>query len=134
MTRAGVDLVPIRPIANTIALQGDITQDITRVAIMKELKTNLADVVLHDGAPNVGQNWIHDAFMQGVCVCALLLAHPCLLLSTIDFVGTTAGHTNITTWWHICDKNLSLQGLYAVVVSVRTFVLVGGSDQAAGVA
>lgn len=64
----GVDLAPIKPIPRAVTFQSDITTDKCWAAIRQHFKTWKADVVLHDGAPNVGTAWVQDAFSQAELV------------------------------------------------------------------
>lgn len=60
----GVDLAPIKPIRGVKTFIGDITTQKCRQAIRKESGGQLMDVVLHDGAPNVGGAWSSEAYGQ----------------------------------------------------------------------
>lgn len=64
----GVDLAPIKPLPHVITFQSDITTDHCRSQLRGYLKTWKADVVMHDGAPNVGMSWTQDAFTQSELV------------------------------------------------------------------
>lgn len=65
---SGVDLVPIRPIPRVVTFAADITTTHCRNLLRGEMKDWKADVVLHDGAPNVGTAWIQDAYTQSELV------------------------------------------------------------------
>ncbi|WFC99938.1 AdoMet-dependent rRNA methyltransferase spb1 [Malassezia yamatoensis] len=60
----GVDLVPIKPIPRCITFAEDINSFKCRDQLREHLKDWRADVVLHDGAPNVGTAWVQDAYAQ----------------------------------------------------------------------
>lgn len=64
----GVDLVSIKPIPRVVTFASDITTPQCRNLIRNEVKDWKADVVLHDGAPNVGTAWIQDAYSQSELV------------------------------------------------------------------
>ncbi|GJJ09656.1 hypothetical protein Clacol_003880 [Clathrus columnatus] len=71
----GVDLVPIKPIPRVATFAADITTPQCRKLLRGELKDWQADIVLHDGAPNVGTAWVQDAYGQSeLVVMALKLA------------------------------------------------------------
>jgi len=66
--KIGVDLVPIKPISGVITFAADITSEKCRFLIKKEIKHMKADIVLNDGAPNVGGTWTKDAYNQSELV------------------------------------------------------------------
>ncbi|RKP09950.1 Spb1 C-terminal domain-containing protein [Thamnocephalis sphaerospora] len=68
----GIDLAPIKPIPNVLAFQQDITTEKCRQLLRENLKTWKVDVFLHDGAPNVGQAWVQDAYTQSELVLSSL--------------------------------------------------------------
>lgn len=64
----GIDLDPIRAIPGTISMVEDITTAKCRKALKSSLNDWKADVVIHDGSPNVGGNWAKDAYGQSELV------------------------------------------------------------------
>ncbi|CCI49772.1 unnamed protein product [Albugo candida] len=71
----GIDLLPIRPIRGVKTFQCDITTSKCRQIIRQEMQNWQADVVLCDGAPNVGAEYSKDAYVQNeLSLIALKLA------------------------------------------------------------
>lgn len=95
----GIDLLPIRPIRNVKTFQCDMTSQKCRQIIKQELQTWSADVVLCDGAPNVGAEYSKDAFVQNsLALTALKLA--------VDVIGP--GGTFVSKVFRSQDYNALL--------------------------
>lgn len=65
----GVDLVPIRGIQGCTSIVADITtpkcdQLLLQALNQQSVPKQKVDLVLHDGAPNVGASWDRDAYVQ----------------------------------------------------------------------
>lgn len=68
----GIDLLPIRAIRNVKTIVADITTAECRRQVTQELHGWNADVVLCDGAPNIGSAYQKDAYVQNELVLAAL--------------------------------------------------------------
>ena len=85
----GVDLLPIRPIPRVKTLVHDITTPECRAAVKREMRQHAhADVVLCDGAPNVGAAYDRDSFVQNeIALAALRVATHHLGPGTLSVCG-----------------------------------------------
>ncbi len=84
--RVGIDLVPIRNVPGCVSIQADITTPKCLAMVKREIKHMKADVVLHDGAPNVGAQWNKDAYTQADLVLSAMKLATQLLRSGGTFV------------------------------------------------
>lgn len=78
----GVDLEPIKPVRGVKTFIADITGDKCRSLIKKEANGKHFDVVLHDGAPNVGGVWHSEALKQ-----ARVLVNGTLCMSELFYIS-----------------------------------------------
>ena len=64
----GIDLLPIKPLKDCVCFTADITSAKARQLIKHEMNNKKADLIICDGAPNVGAEYSKDAFVQAELV------------------------------------------------------------------
>ena len=104
---SGVDLAPIKPIPRVTTFAAEITTAHCRNLIRNEFKDWKADVVLHDGAPNVGTAWKQDAYAQSGFI---------LISSKLAVEFLMKGGTSVTKVFRSKDYNnllMTQQTLFA---------------------
>jgi len=70
-----IDLAPIKAIRGVQTLQADIVAPKTHARVRQMLEDNRADVILNDGAPNVGAAWATDSANQlNLCLASVSFA------------------------------------------------------------
>ncbi|KAJ1457366.1 FtsJ-like methyltransferase-domain-containing protein [Pelagophyceae sp. CCMP2097] len=113
-----VDLLPIKPIPRVRCIVGDITTQQTRDVVKREVKNaghqNVGvDVVLCDGAPNVGTQYTKDAFVQNeISLLALRCGIDC---------GLRRGGTFCTKVYRSQDYNALLWAFGRLFEKVKAF-------------
>ena len=138
----GVDLAPIKAIRGCVTLQCDITTPQCRQQIKREAQDGLFDVVLHDGAPNVGGSWQSESYSQAWLVLESLKLATEFLAPKGWFVTKVSGSKPSPAQPSPapdlsdrarCSQGLSFQGLHRAAVRVQAALPPRQRDQARGV-
>ncbi|EJW03280.1 23S rRNA (uridine(2552)-2'-O-)-methyltransferase [Edhazardia aedis USNM 41457] len=83
----GIDLCPIKPIPGVSTLVCDITHIDICLKEIRNILDGPCDLVLHDGAPNVGTDWTIDAYQQNELVLSAMNLACKLLRKNGTFVS-----------------------------------------------
>ncbi|CRG93899.1 large subunit rRNA methyltransferase, putative [Plasmodium gallinaceum] len=100
-TIIGIDLVPIRKIDdNVITIKSDITTGDCIKKIKNIIQNEKADVILNDGAPNVGTTYSYDSYNQNILVLnSIKIAHLFLKKNGIFITKVFRNEEYISLIW-----------------------------------
>ncbi|EPR79958.1 FtsJ, 23S rRNA methylase [Spraguea lophii 42_110] len=126
----GVDLHPIRSLPISKSIVGDITTESCYRDIKQFFGNNKIDVILHDGAPNVGSNWEKDAYVQNdLALNALKLATKLLIPGGVFLTKVFRSKDYLSLLYvfnQLFDKVESTKPLSSRSESAEIFIFCGG--------